>query len=39
MNHMDDIIKFIKELIDEGYAYESGGDVYFRTRKFEDYGN
>lgn len=38
MNHMDDIIKFIKELIDEGYAYESGGDVYFRTRKFEDYG-
>ena len=24
--------------IDEGYAYESGGDVYFRTRKFEDYG-
>src|SRR5699024_4835246 len=36
MNHMDDIIKFIKELIDEGYAYESSGDVYFRTRKFED---
>lgn len=38
MNHMDDIIQFIKELVDEGYAYESGGDVYFRTRKFEGYG-
>ena len=38
MNHMDDIINFIKDLVDEGYAYESGGDVYFRTRKFQDYG-
>ena len=38
MNHMDDIIQFIQELVDEGYAYVSGGDVYFRTRKFEDYG-
>jgi cysteinyl-tRNA synthetase len=38
MNHMDDIIKFIQDLVDEGYAYVSGGDVYYRTRKFEDYG-
>lgn len=38
MNHMDDIIKFIQQLVDEGYAYESDGDVYFRTRKFKDYG-
>ena len=38
MNHMDEIIDFIKELVDEGYAYESDGDVYFRTRKFEGYG-
>ncbi|MBI5975624.1 cysteine--tRNA ligase [Staphylococcus canis] len=38
MEHMDDIIKFIQNLVDEGYAYESGGDVYFRTRKFEGYG-
>ncbi|UTB81529.1 cysteine--tRNA ligase [Staphylococcus carnosus] len=38
MNHMDDIIEFIKDLVDKGYAYESGGDVYFRTRKFEGYG-
>ncbi|MBF1993559.1 cysteine--tRNA ligase [Staphylococcus schleiferi] len=38
MEHMDDIIKFIQNLIDEGYAYESSGDVYFRTRKFDGYG-
>ncbi|MDR9832158.1 cysteine--tRNA ligase [Staphylococcus coagulans] len=38
MEHMDDIIQFIQNLIDEGYAYESGGDVYFRTRKFDGYG-
>ncbi|MCY1565646.1 cysteine--tRNA ligase [Staphylococcus pettenkoferi] len=38
MNHMDDIIKFIQQLVDEGYGYESDGDVYFRTRKFKDYG-
>jgi len=35
---MDIIIDFIKALIDKGYAYESGGDVYFRTRKFPEYG-
>ncbi|MHC9536638.1 cysteine--tRNA ligase [Dellaglioa sp. BT-FLS60] len=33
-----DIIQFILDLIDKGYAYESDGDVYFRTRKFPDYG-
>ncbi|WP_342574452.1 cysteine--tRNA ligase [Solibacillus sp. FSL K6-1781] len=36
--HMDDIIEFIKVLIDKGYAYESQGDVYYRTRKFNGYG-
>lgn len=36
--HMDDIISFIKVLIDKGYGYESQGDVYYRTRKFEGYG-
>ncbi|WP_099305503.1 cysteine--tRNA ligase [Bacillus sp. Marseille-P3800] len=35
---MDDIIDFIKQLEDKGFAYEAGGDVYFRTRKFDDYG-
>ncbi|ATP42236.1 cysteine--tRNA ligase [Solibacillus sp. R5-41] len=36
--HMDDIIEFVKVLIDKGYAYESQGDVYYRTRKFDGYG-
>ncbi|MCD7727186.1 MAG: cysteine--tRNA ligase [Ruminococcus sp.] len=32
------IIALIKTLVDNGYAYQAGGDVYYRTRKFEDYG-
>ena len=35
---MDDIIKFVQDLIDLGYAYESDGDVYYRSRKFKGYG-
>lgn len=35
---MDLIIELIKELEDKGYAYENGGDVYYRTGKFADYG-
>ena len=38
MDHMQDIIEFIKVLVDKGYAYESQGDVYYRTRKFNGYG-
>ncbi|CUQ33618.1 cysteine--tRNA ligase [Clostridium baratii] len=36
--YMNEIIKFVKELIDKGYAYEVDGDVYFSTKKFEGYG-
>lgn len=36
--YMDKIIDMIKTLVEKGYAYESGGDVYYRTRKFEGYG-
>ena len=36
--HMADIIQFIQVLIEKGYAYESAGDVYYRTRKFNGYG-
>ncbi len=32
------IIAFIQILIDKGYAYQAGGDVYFHTRKFSSYG-
>ncbi|MDQ0209247.1 cysteine--tRNA ligase [Alkalicoccobacillus murimartini] len=33
-----DIVEFIEVLEQKGYAYASGGDVYFRTRKFKGYG-
>ncbi|MCD3217892.1 cysteine--tRNA ligase [Clostridium botulinum C] len=35
---MDEIISFVKDLIDKGYAYEVDGDVYFSTKKFAEYG-
>lgn len=35
---IDSIIKIVETLIERGYAYESEGDVYFSTRKFQDYG-
>ena len=35
---IDGMIKMIEQLIDNGYAYEKDGTVYFRTRKFADYG-
>lgn len=38
MENMDLIIEFIQALIDKGMAYESGGDVYYRTRDFKGYG-
>ncbi|HXV01994.1 MAG TPA: cysteine--tRNA ligase [Gaiellaceae bacterium] len=33
-----EIIRFIDELIERGYAYEAGGDVYFRIGKDPEYG-
>ncbi|MGM9988773.1 MAG: cysteine--tRNA ligase [Bacillaceae bacterium] len=36
--NMDIIIEFIEALIEKGYAYESEGDVYYRTRAFNEYG-
>ncbi|WP_199616594.1 cysteine--tRNA ligase [Paenibacillus alkalitolerans] len=35
---MAEIISFIAELVERGLAYESGGDVYFRTSEFPEYG-
>lgn len=37
-DNIDEIIAFNEALIEQGYAYESGGDVYFKTREFESYG-
>lgn len=36
--NMDQIIAFVKDLIDLGYAYEVDGDVYYSTRAFKEYG-
>ena len=35
---MQDIIDFVKALVDSGHAYEADGDVYFRTSSFPEYG-
>src|SRR5690625_3582093 len=35
---IEEIISFIKGLIDKGYAYEVEGDVYFKPRQFDEYG-
>lgn len=32
------MVEMIQQLIDKGFAYEKNGTVYFRTRKFEEYG-
>ena len=32
------MIEMIQTLIDKGYAYEKNGTVYYRTRKFDEYG-
>jgi len=37
-DHIEDIVEFVQVLVDKGYAYESQGDVYYRTKKFEGYG-
>ncbi|WP_055668467.1 cysteine--tRNA ligase [Desnuesiella massiliensis] len=36
--YIQDIVDFVKELIEKGYAYEVEGDVYFSTKKFHEYG-
>lgn len=36
--NIDAIIDIISKLVDKGYAYPSKGDVYFRAKKFSEYG-
>lgn len=36
--NIDAIIDVVKKLEDKGFAYNVGGNVYFRTKKFKDYG-
>ena len=35
---IDGMLEMIQNLIDKGFAYESNGTVYYRTRKFQGYG-
>lgn len=36
--NIDEILALIASLVQKGYAYPAGEDVYFRTLKFEEYG-
>ena len=37
IDYMDEIIDFVKVLVDKGFAYEANGDVYFRVAKSQNY--
>jgi cysteinyl-tRNA synthetase len=37
-DYVPQIVRFIGELIERGFAYAAGGDVYFRVRSFPEYG-
>ena len=36
-DNIDMYIKIIEKLLDDGYAYQAGGNVYFDTSKLDDY--
>lgn len=36
--HIPEMVKWVKGLVDAGYAYEVDGDIYFEVSKFKDYG-
>ncbi len=36
--NIGEIIDIVSTLIEKGYAYEANGDVYFSTKKFDEYG-
>jgi len=36
--HIKEILDLIGSLMEKGYAYKAGGDVYFRVRNFATYG-
>ena len=36
--NIEQIQGIIASLVENGYAYEAGGDVYFRAKKFDEYG-
>ena len=36
--HIPEMIEFVKELMDKGFAYETGDGIYFDVEKFPEYG-
>lgn len=36
--HINDIVEFVKDLLNKGYAYKSNSGIYFEVDKFNDYG-
>ncbi|MHB1003720.1 MAG: cysteine--tRNA ligase [Thermoleophilia bacterium] len=36
--HIGEILELCRDLVDKGYAYETGGSVYFRVGEFDGYG-
>ena len=36
--HIEDMIKYVKKLIDNGYAYETSTAIYFDVSKLDEYG-
>ena len=36
--HIDEIVALCNDLIEKGYAYETGGSIYFRVGRFSGYG-
>ncbi len=36
--HVPEMIRLISTLVEKGYAYQGGGDVFFSVKKFKDYG-
>ena len=36
--NIDAILSIIEKLVEKGFAYAANGDVYFRAKKFNDYG-
>lgn len=37
-DYIQPIIEYVRELVNEGYAYSVNGNVYYRVKKFEGYG-
>ena len=37
-DHIDDMIEYVKKLVEMGYGYETGDGIYFDISKFPEYG-